>query len=61
MFNKVRRELDRMKQAGVIKKGTQPTEWVSTMHIMHKPNGKLRICMDPRNLNEAILHEHVKR
>ena len=27
---------------------TKPTEWVSQMAVAHKPNGKLRICIDPQ-------------
>lgn len=27
---------------------------------MDKKNGKLRICLDPRDLNRAILREHFK-
>ena len=53
-------ELERMKKGGIIKKVTQPTKWVSAMHIVHKSNGKLRICMDPRNLNKAIIRKHFK-
>ena len=29
------------------------------MHIGNKPNGNLRIFMDPRNLNKVILREHL--
>ena len=25
---------------------------------MEKPNGKVRLCLDPRNLNKAIQREH---
>ena len=28
--------------------------------IVEKPNGKLRICLDPRPLNKAIKREHFK-
>ena len=57
MLNKVKAELDRMEEVGVIKIITQPTEWVNAMHIVRKPDGKLRICLDSRNLNKAILRE----
>ena len=30
------------------------------MYIVHKPNRKLRICMNPQNLNKAILRGHFK-
>ena len=56
---KVKEELDRMQQIGVIEPVEQPTEWVSSicMVTIVKPN-KLRICIDPRRLNEAVLREH---
>ena len=44
----------------MIKRITQPTEWVRVMHIVDKPDGKLRIYLDPRNLSKAILHEHFE-
>lgn len=51
-------ELDRMVQLQVIIPVTEPTEWVNSMVIVTKPNKKLRICLDPRNLNKAILRPH---
>ena len=54
---KVEEELDRMQQIGVIEPVEQPTEWVSSMVTIVKPN-KLRICIDLRRLNEAVLREH---
>lgn len=55
---KVKTELERMEQLGVIEKVQEPTEWVNSMVTVIKPNGKLRICIDPRNLNKAIKREH---
>ena len=57
MRPKVKEELDRMQQMGVIEPIEKPTVWVSSMVIVEKPK-KLRICIDPRRLNEAILREH---
>lgn len=36
----------------------EPTEWVNSVVLVTKPNGNLRICLDPRNLNKAILRPH---
>ena len=47
-----------MGNLGVITKVTDPTEWVSSLVIVEKPNGKVRVCLEPRNLNKAILREH---
>lgn len=53
-------ELDRMESLNVIEKIDEPTEWVSSLVIVAKKNGKPRVCMDPRNLNRAIRREHFK-
>ena len=47
-----------MKELGVIKKVTDPAEWVCSLVIVELPNGKVRVCLDPRNLNKAIEWEH---
>ena len=36
----------------------EPTDWVSRLVIVEKPNGQLRICLDPRHLNQAIKRPH---
>lgn len=56
----VKKELVRMEQAGVIAKVTEPTPWVNSMVIVEKPNGQLRVCLDPKDLNEAIIRPHYK-
>ena len=55
--DKIKEELDRMEQTGVIDRQTKPTYWVNSMVAVVKPN-KNRICIEPRNLNEAIRREH---
>lgn len=42
-----------LKKKGTISKGTDPTKWISSMIIIPKP-GKLRICLDPRDLKKAL-------
>ena len=56
--DRVKSELDRMEEIGVIVKQHEPTKWVNSMVTVQKPNGKLRICIDPRDLNKATLREH---
>ena len=53
-------ELERMEHLDheVIEKVSTPTSWVNSMVTIVKPNGTLRICVDPRDLNKAIRHEH---
>ena len=58
LHDKVKEELDRMEDMGVIKKQEKPTDWVNSMVVVEKKNGSLRICMDPKDLNSAIKREH---
>uniref|UniRef100_A0A3P9J671 ribonuclease H n=1 Tax=Oryzias latipes TaxID=8090 RepID=A0A3P9J671_ORYLA len=55
--DKIETELKRMESLGVITKQTEPTEWVNSMVTVTKPN-KVRICIDPQDLNAAIKREH---
>ena len=48
-----------MERLKVIKKVEKPTPWVNSMTIVHKPDGSLRICLDPTDLNKAVMREHV--
>lgn len=57
---RLKEELLRMEELKIIKPVTEPTDWVSSLVIVNKPNGKLRICLDPRNLNKAIRRHHHK-
>ena len=46
-----------MEQTGVVVRQTEPTDWVNSLVALVKPN-KIRICIDPRDLNKAIQREH---
>ena len=39
---------------------TEPMEWVSSLTYPQKSDGSLHICLDPRDLNKAIIWEHYK-
>ena len=52
--DKVKNELDRMLRLGIISKVEEPTEWVNSIVIVEKQNGSIRICLDPKDLNQAI-------
>ena len=36
----------------------QPTSWISSMVVVPQKDGTLRICLNPKDLNKAILREH---
>lgn len=58
MEDKVKQELQRLEDEHVIAKATESTDWVSPIVIVTKKDGSLRICLDPRTLNEAIKRPH---
>jgi len=47
-----------MEAKGIICKVTEPTEWVNSLICVEKPNGKLRVCLDPKALNDNIRRPH---
>lgn len=54
---KVKRTLDKMSQQGIICPVEEGTDWVSSLVVVSKPD-KLRICIDPKDLNRAIMRPH---
>ncbi|KAK7090822.1 hypothetical protein V1264_010573 [Littorina saxatilis] len=54
----VKEELDRLLELGVIAPVNTPTDWISSLVVTMKPNGKARLCIDPRPLNKAIKRNH---
>ena len=43
-----------MESQGIIARVTQPTDWVNSLVIREKENGRLRLCLDPIDLDKAI-------
>ena len=54
------KELDYLIEEEIITEQVEPTPWVSSVTFPRKPNGKVRVCLDPSNLNKAIIREHHK-
>ena len=56
--DQLQQTLDSLAHQSIIASVTQPTPWVSSMVVIPKSNGSLRICLDPQDLNRAIQREH---
>ncbi|XP_013196514.1 uncharacterized protein K02A2.6-like [Amyelois transitella] len=56
--DKLRIELDRMENLGVIRRVTHPTPWVNAIVVAAKKDGSIRVCLDPRPLNRAVRRAH---
>ncbi len=50
----LKKELDALEAQGIITKVSEPTDWVNSLVCVTKPNGSLRLCLDPKDLNKAI-------
>lgn len=60
-----KKELDDMLRLGVIETVDKPTDWVNSIVLSETTNDKgevtkLRVCLDPRDLNKHIKREHYR-
>ena len=55
--DKFEQEIHSMEKQDIISKldHNQSTEWLNSFVVVRKPNGGLRICLDPANLNKYIV------
>ena len=49
----VKKKILELEKGEIIAKVTEATDWINSMVIVAKPD-KLRICLDPKDLNQAI-------
>ena len=55
---KLDKELDEMVEQDHITPVNGPPAWVNALVICEKPNGRLRTCLDPEDLNKVIKREY---
>lgn len=60
LHDKVKFELDKLQSMNIIDKVVKPTDWVSPIVIVVKKNGDLRICLDPKALNDNMCRSHYQ-
>jgi hypothetical protein len=53
---KVKIELDRMMEAGIIEP-IEESEWINPMLVQDKKVGEIIICVDLRKMNDSFLHD----
>lgn len=56
---KLEEKIDELEGLGVIKRENDPTEWISNIVVVMR-NDKMRICLDPRDLNLALMRPHYQ-
>ena len=60
LLPKLKETLDNLTKSGVVSKLDRPTDWVNSLVIVEKKDGSLRLCLDPKDLNNAIKRGHYK-
>ena len=60
LLPELKEALDKLESNGVITAAEKATDWINNLVIVEKPNGKLRLCLDPRELNKAIQRQHFQ-
>ena len=55
MKEEIMKKIDELIEQKIVEKVNEPTDWISSMAAVKKPqSNKLRICIDPRDLNQAF-------
>ena len=52
--SELKERLKEMESDGILEKVTEPTDWVNSAVYVKRPNKKLRVCLDPRRLNQSV-------
>lgn len=60
LLNELKKELQVLEDCHIIAKVEQPTDWVSSIVITSKKDGRIRLCINPRKLNQAIMRAHYQ-
>ena len=55
---KLKEELDGLEGLNIITPVNVPTSWISPTVITLKKNGNVRLCVDPKPLNQALKRKH---
>ena len=56
--DRLKHELTRLEKASVIIKEEETTDWLTSLVVTEKPNGKLKVCIDPQHLNNGLKRSH---
>ena len=55
--DKIEQKLEELVECDIIEPAEGPTPWVSPVVVVPKPSGDIRLCVDMRKANEAIVRE----
>ena len=54
---KIEKKLDELLREDIIEQFEGPTPWVNPVEVVPKPNGDVRLCVDMRCANKAIIRD----
>lgn len=57
---KLNSKLSSLEKLGFVERVNYPTDWVNSLTIVHKGDGNMRLCLDPKDLNEAIKRQYFQ-
>ena len=60
MWPLVQEKVNEFLEQGIITPVEEPTDWVSSLTYSWKANGKVRVSLDPQDVNKAIKRDHYK-
>ena len=60
LLDEITTELKKMENLGVITPVSEPTDWVNALAFSRKASGGMRVCLDPRSLNQCLKRTHHK-
>ena len=55
---KLKEEIDRLECLNIITPINVPISWISVTVVTLKKNGNVRLCVDPKPLNQALTRNH---
>lgn len=57
IVDRVKQKIDELEATGIVERVDEPAQWVHNLVVVEKPDGSVRLCLDPRELNNALLDE----
>lgn len=58
LHERLKLKLTELEKQNIIEKVDHPTDFVHNLVVVEKPNGSLRLCLDPKYLNLVVKREH---
>ena len=59
-YDKLKHTLVDLEKRGVIENVDRPTKWIHNLVITKKRDGRMTVCLDPKQLNVAIKRERYE-